>query len=298
MPAPGAGILFIQSGRGVLAHCTIEPMMKPFPFQPGLRARLCRAAVLLAAGLTAQLATAQMRPLSEEELSATHGQGLMAMSNSSYGGFDFTRVALDADVTLSANFRNLRLGEYNYGARNGSGADIDMSLLQFGRSDGTEAQRLVHISNPYFEFVYRNAADNASREVIGMRFGFDGISGDVGLKLSQLSGSMLVQGQAADGSAITLDSHTDTMGGKRWDGSCSGPCLSLAQLGGVTAGDANGPSRDFWISVLKTGVQFQAPSGTSQLPDAAQAGIWLNWRDKLQAISTNGVTPPNLPKVR
>ncbi len=298
MPAPGAGILFIQSGRGMSAHCTIEPMMKPFPFQPGLRARLCRAAVLLAAGLTAQLATAQMRPLSEEELSATHGQGLMAMSNSSYGGFDFTRVALDADVTLSANFRNLRLGEYNYGARNGSGADIDMSLLQFGRSDGTEAQRLVHISNPYFEFVYRNAADNATREVIGMRFGFDGISGDVGMKLSQLSGSMLVQGQAADGSAITLDSHTDTMGGKRWDGSCSGSCLSLAQLGGVRAGDANGPSRDFWISVLKTGVQFQAPSGTSQLPDAAQAGIWMNWRDKLQAISTNGVTPPNLPKGR
>lgn len=274
-------------------------MLKSFPFQPGLRARLCRAAVLLTAGLTAQLATAQMRPLSEDELSATHAQGLMAMSNSSYGGFDFTKVALDADITLSANFKNLRLGEYNYAARNGSGADIDMSLLQFGRSDGTEAQRLVHISNPYFEFVYRNAGDNAAREVVGMRFGFDAISGDVGLKLSTLSGSMLVQGQAADGSAITLDSHSDTAGGgKRWDGACTAPCLSLANLGGVTAGDASGPSRDFWISVLKTGVQFQAPSGTSQLPDAAQAGIWLNWRDKLQAISTNGVTPPNLPKVR
>lgn len=274
-------------------------MTMSFPYQPGLRARLCRAAVLLAAGLTTQLATAQMRPLDDEELSATRGQGLMAMTNSSYGGFDFTRVALDADITLSANFKNLRLGEYNYAPRNGSGADIDMSLLQFGRSDGTEAQRLVHISNPYFEFVYRNAGDNAAREVIGMRFGFDAISGDVGLKLSTLSGSMLVQGQAADGSAITLDSHTDTTGGgKRWDGSCTAPCLTLANLGGVTAGDANGPSRDFWISVLKTGVQFQAPPGTTQLPDAAQAGIWLNWRDKLQAISTNGVTPPNLPKVR
>jgi hypothetical protein len=46
--------------------------------------------------------------------------------------------------------------------------------------------------------------------------------------------------------------------------------------------------------VLKTGVQFQAPPGTTQLPDVAQAGVWLNWRDKLTALSTNGVTPPNV----
>ena len=49
---------------------------------------------------------------------------------------------------------------------------------------------------------------------------------------------------------------------------------------------------------MKTGVQFQAPSGTSNLPDAAQAGIWLNWRDKLQALNTTGLVPPNLPKGR
>jgi hypothetical protein len=146
--------------------------------------------------------------------------------------------------------------------------------------------------------VYRNASDPATREVIGMRLGFDAISGDIGLKLNSLSGSMKVSGSAADGSAIVLDSRTDALGGKRWDGACAGSCLSLAQLGGVTAGDASGPSRDFWISVLKTGVQFGAPSGTSTLPDAAQAGIWLNWRDKLVALSTSGLVPPNLPKGR
>ncbi|MGO4379808.1 hypothetical protein [Pseudoduganella sp. RAF53_2] len=243
-------------------------------------------------------AYAQLKPMSDEELSRTRGQGLIAISNSRLGDFDFTRVALDADVTLNANFRNMRLGDYTYASK--SGADIDMPLLQFGRSDGTAAQRTVQISNPYFEFVYRAGTDPSTpREVVGMRFGFDAISGDVGLKLNTLSGSMLVNGTAADGSAVTLDSHTDTTGGgKRWDGSCTGSCLSLAQLGGVHAGDASGPSRDFWISVLKTGVQFQAPSGTTQLPDMAQAGIWMNWRDKLQAISTNGITPPNLPPVR
>ncbi|MES2257370.1 MAG: hypothetical protein V4724_02570 [Pseudomonadota bacterium] len=242
-------------------------------------------------------ACAQMQPLSDDELARTRGQGVIAMSNSSYDGYDFTRIALDADVALSANFRNLRLGEYRYSARNGGGIDIDMPLLQFGRSDAGDAQRLVQISNPYFEFVYKNAANGAAREVIGMRFGFDGISGDVGLKLATLSGSLRVDASAPNGSPLVLDSRTDALGGKRWDGACTAPCLPLAQLGGVTAGDASGPSRDFWISILKSGVQFAAPAG-GQLPDVAQAGVWLNWRDKLTALSTNGATPPNLPKVR
>lgn len=261
--------------------------------------RLLRALPLLAAALAMPSSWAQLKPLSDEEMSNSRGQGLLAMNNSSLGGYDFTRVALDADITLSANFRNMRLGEYSYAARNGGGADIDMPYLQFGRSDAGEAQRLVHISNPYFEFVYRSAADNASREVIGMRFGFDAVSGDIGLKLNTLSGSLRVGATAPDGSALLLDSRSDTLGGgKRWDGACSAPCLPMAQLGGVRAGDASGPSRDFWISALKTGVQFQAPSGSTNLPDMAQAGIWLNWRDKLQAISTNSLVPPNLPKVR
>ncbi|HAT33169.1 MAG TPA: hypothetical protein DCW29_20675 [Janthinobacterium sp.] len=267
--------------------------MKFLEFTPGL---CSRALVLLLAA--APPAWAQLQPLDDQELSAMRGQGLIAVSNSSLGGFDFTRIALDADVTLSANFRNTRLGAYTLAGNNGLGADIDMPLLQFGRSDAGDAKRTVQISNPYFEVVYSTATTSAPRQVVGMRLGFDGISGDIGLKLASLSGSMLVNGAAADGSALTLDSRLAPNGGKRWDGSCVGSCLSLSQLGGVTAGDASGPSRDFWMSVLKTGVQFQTPSGTTLTPDVAQSGVWLNWRDRLTALSTNGLTPPNLPKGR
>lgn len=256
--------------------------------------RVCLAALGAAVTLHAGTASAQLRPLSESELSAHHGQGFLVLNNSSYGGYDFTRIALGADVTLNANFRNIRLGEYNYAPRNGSGADLDIPTLQFGRSDGTEAQRLVQITNPYFEFVYRNAGDAANREVVGMRFGFESIAGDIGLTLSTLSGSMLVDG----GAAGTLDSRTDPGGGKRWDGACTAPCLNFAQMGGVRAGDANGASRDFWISALKSAVQFQAPTGMAQAPDLAQAGVWLNWRDRLSALNTTGTPPPNLPPVR
>lgn len=256
--------------------------------------RVCLAALGAAVTLHAGTASAQLRALSEQELSAHHGQGFLVLNNSSYGGFDFTRIALGADVTLNSNFRNIRLGEYNYAPRNGTGADIDIPLFQYGRSDGTEAQRLVQITNPYLEFVYRNVGDAATREVVGMRFGFESISGDIGLTLSTLSGSMLVDG----GAAGMLDSRTDPGGGKRWDGSCTAPCLNFAQMGGVRAGDLNGPSRDFWISALKTAVQFQAPAGMDQMPDLAQAGMWLNWRDRLSALNTTGTPPPNLPPAR
>lgn len=246
-----------------------------------MESRLFAAA--LAAAFFCAPACAQLRSMSDDELSRARGQGLLAVSNSTLGGFDFTRIALDADVELNASLRNIRLGDYRFPAREGTGADIDMPLLQFGQNGGK-----VSITNPYFEVVYRNTGDAAApREVIGMRMGFDAISGDVGLKINGLSGSLLVGGTDANGQPVVIDSHSDAGGGKRWDGANA--------LAGVRAGDAGGPSRDFWISVLKTGVQFQAPSGTTRLPDAAQSGVWLNWRDKLVSLPA---VAPALPAVR
>jgi len=251
--------------------------------------RIPLAASLLAFSLASGTASAQMRPMSDTELSTVSGQGLFTVSNSSYNGFDFTRIGLDADVTLNANLSSLRLGEYTYAPRNGTGADLDIGALQFGRTDGTAAQRLVQITNPYFEFVYKNTGINNGREIVGMRLGFDGIAGDIGLKIAQLSGSMRIDA----GAAGIIDSMNDAGGGKRWDGTCAG-CTPLASVGAVTAGDANGPSRDFWISILKTPVTFQPGAGMPALTEA-QAGIWLNWRDKLTALNLTGTVPANNP---
>jgi len=251
--------------------------------------RTLLTASVVALSLLPCAASAQMRPLSDDDMSKVGGQGLFLVSNSSYNGFDFTRISLDADVTLNANLSNLRLGEYTYAPRNGTGADLDIGALQFGRADGTSAQRLAQITNPYFEFVYKNTGVNNQREVVGMRLGFDGIAGDVGMKIATLSGSMRIDA----GAAGIVDSLNDAGGGKRWDGTCAG-CTPLSQVGGVTAGDANGPSRDFWISILKTPVQFQAGAGMPALTEA-QAGIWLNWRDKLTALNLTGTVPANNP---
>ncbi|HJV62541.1 MAG TPA: hypothetical protein VJ743_16465 [Albitalea sp.] len=255
-------------------------------------------AACLAAAFTGLGATAHaqgLRPMSDTELSEVSGQALLNLTNTSLNGLDFTRITLGADITLSANLSNVRLGEYSYAARNGTGADIDIGLLRFGRSDGTEAQRLVNISDPYFEFVYKNSADPATREVVGMRLGFGSIQGDLGVQLNAISGSLLINA----GAAGTIDSHNDTLGGKRWDGSTCGAtacAVTLSQLGNLVAGDANGPSRDFFISVLKQAVLFPSANAALAAPDKALEGFWLNWRDRVYAPSVNLPAPPNLPK--
>jgi hypothetical protein len=239
-------------------------------------------------------AHAQGQTLDEEALSRVWGQALLSLTNTSLNGLDFTRIGLDADIKLSANLSGLRLGEYAYGARNGTGADIDIGQLRFGRSDAGEDQRTVAIANPYIEFVY--AGSGSRREVLGMRLGFGSISGDVGLQMNSVSGSLLIQA----GAAGQIDSRNDPLGGKRWDGlSCAANAscaLALSQIGGVTAGNADGPSRDLFLSVLKQAVNFPGTQAGVPLPDTAQAGFWLNWRDRLAALNTSGVVPPNTHK--
>lgn len=252
----------------------------------------CVAAALLSVGAPAR---AQGVALADTELSDVWGQALLALTNTTLGDFDFTRITLGADIQLNANLGAMRLGEYRYDERNGTGADIDISLLRFGRSDGTDAQRTVSITDPYFEFVYKNTGDAATREVVGMRLGFGSIRGDLGVQINAVSGSLLIDGSAAG----TLDSHTDPLGGKRWDGSTCGAAacpFTLAQIGTLTAGDANGPSRDFFLAVLKQAVQFPTVNAAVGAPDLALAGFWLNWRDRLAAPGLNQPAPPNLPK--
>jgi hypothetical protein len=253
------------------------------------------ATAVAAALLCSASARAQGLPLTDNELSEVRGQALLNLTNTSLNGLDFTRITLGADIQLSANLSKVRLGEYSYAARNATGADIDIGLLRFGRSDGSDAQRTVAISDPYFEFVYRNVGNSATREVLGMRLGFGSIQGDLGVQLNAISGSLLIDG----GAAGTLDSRNDPLGGKRWDGSTCTPgggCgLTLAQLSQLRAGDASGPSRDLFISVLRQAVQFPSVNGVAS--DKALEGFWMNWRDRVAAPAINLPPPPNLPKL-
>ncbi len=225
-----------------------------------------------------------LAPLDDAELDGVWGQALLDLTNTSQGGYDFSRITLNADITMSSSLKGLVLGTHPDGT-----SDINISALNFGRSDASEAQRTVAIANPYFEWVYSGTVAGGDRQVVGMRVGFGAISGDVGLMMNTVSG------------ALTITTPTDKMtavGSQQTalTGATCGCTTALNQIGGVTAGTVDGPSRDFFLSILKSALTYPTTPGMSA-PATAQAGFWLNWTDRLNALNTTGTTPPNVPKI-
>jgi hypothetical protein len=226
-----------------------------------------------------------MKPLADAELSGVWGQALLDLANTSSGGYDFSRLTLNADITMSTTLTGLKLGTQTNGT-----SDIDIASLNFGRSDLDDAHRTVAIANPYFEWVYSGSAASGDRQVVGMRVGFGGIAGDVGLAMNTVSGSLSLS--TASGQATSLGSQQTALTG------CSGTCsIALNQIGGVTAGTTDGASRDFFLSILKSAVTYPATNAAVGAPATAQAGFWLNWTDRLAALNTTGNVPPNVPKI-
>ena len=252
------------------------------------RLALAAHATTLACALFVGSAHAQskpdLKPLDDAELSGVWGQALLDLTNTSQGGYDFSRITLNADITMSSSIKGLVLGTHPDGT-----SDINISTLNFGRSDLDDAHRTVAITNPYFEWVYAGSAAAGDRQVVGMRVGFGGIAGDVGLMMNTVSGALTIN--TPSGPMSSVGSQSTTLTG------CSGACTTaLNQIGGVTAGTSDGASRDFFLSILKAAVTYPTTAGLAA-PTAAQAGFWLNWTDRLNALNTTGTTPPNVPKI-
>ena len=243
----------------------------------------------LACALVVGSAHAQGKPdlkaLDDAELSGVWGQALLDLTNTSQGGYDFSRITLNADITMSASLSGLVLGTHADGS-----SDINISTLNFGRSDASDAQRTVAITNPYFEWVYTGSAAAGNQQVVGMRIGFGGIAGDVGLMMNTVSGALTIN--TPSGTMSAVGSQQTALTG------CSGTCTTaLNQIGGVTAGNSDGASRDFFLSILKSAVTWPTTNAALGASTTAQAGFWLNWTDRLNAINTTGTTLPNVPKI-
>ena len=250
---------------------------------PAAQATMLACALLVGSAHAQDGGKPRLKALDDAELSGVYGQALLDLTNTSQGGYDFSRLTLNADITMSSTLSGLVLGRHADGT-----SDIDISTLSFGRSDLDDAHRTVAIANPYFEWVYSGSAATGDRQVVGMRVGFGGIAGDVGLLMKTVSGSLTIN--TPNGQMSSLGSQSTTLTGA----SC-GCSLALSQVGGVTAGTTDGASRDFFLSILKSALTYPTTNGLT--PAASQAGFWLNWTDRLNALNTTGTVPPNVPKI-
>jgi len=229
-------------------------------------------------------AYADAQALDDTALSDVYGQGVLDITNTSIAGMQFSRITLNADLLLNANFSNISLG--NYAINGVMGTDINIGTINFGVGGST-----VALTNPYFEVVYApTPAGTQQRQVVGMRFGFQGVAGNFGTAINSLSGSIAI----SNGNGTTL-----TLNGQRLDGTnCGGSAcpFTLASIGSLQAGNANGASQDFFLSIQKQAVQYPT-IGSGPTPAPAQAGFWLNWTDKLTATNLTGTVPANPPKI-
>jgi len=273
------------TSRGLLPSASKDNPAMTLRHLPAAHAAMLACALLVGSAHAQDGAKPRLKALDDAELSGVYGQALLDLTNTTQGGYDFSRLTLNADITMSSTLSGLVLGRHADGT-----TDIDITTLNFGRSDLDDAHRTVAIANPYFEWVYSGSAATGDRQVVGMRVGFGGITGDVGLLMNTVSGSLVIN--TPSGQMTSLGSQSTALTG------CSGSCsLALNQVGGVTAGTADGASRDFFLSILKSALTYPSANAALAAPATSQAGFWLNWTDRLNAINTNGTPLPNVPKI-
>jgi len=273
------------TSRGLLPSASKDNPAMTLRHLPAAHAAMLACALLVGSAHAQDGAKPRLKALDDAELSGVYGQALLDLTNATQGGYDFSRLTLNADITMSSTLSGLVLGRHADGT-----TDIDITTLNFGRSDLDDAHRTVAIANPYFEWVYSGSAATGDRQVVGMRVGFGGITGDVGLLMNTVSGSLVIN--TPSGQMTSLGSQSTALTG------CSGSCsLALNQVGGVTAGTADGASRDFFLSILKSALTYPSANAALAAPATSQAGFWLNWTDRLNAINTNGTQLPNVPKI-
>ncbi len=264
------------------------------------RQSLSASILVLAAACMSSSAYAQNEPMGDDELADIWGQAMFSVQNRDADAangvlFDFTRITLNADIKLNANFSNIKAGP--------SGSPvIDIGELRFVQSPGSGADALpyVQLADPYLELIYKNqnAANVADREIIGARFGFGKMTGDLGTLFNTLRGNIVIEnglGAASDAGTLTLSQAAGASTNFACSGTgsgCVGGAIAMNKVGQVKAsGDS-----DFFISILTQAVSNFGDGTTNTAPD----GMSVNWTKGLTYQDLSGtvmVNPlPSLPR--
>ncbi|PAU64988.1 hypothetical protein BZL41_08040 [Pseudomonas sp. PIC25] len=164
-----------------------------------------RALALFCGGLISCFAQAELKPMADSELAEVTGQAMITLDGLTYGGFEYTRVNIGADIDLLTNIDELRLGNYSRSGANtvsSQPADIWIDNFALGRIDNANSSDATivpfQIRDPYVEFAFKVNAQGV-REVAGIRLGFGRARGDLSGDIRSLTGVMqgLVTGSAS-----------------------------------------------------------------------------------------------------
>ncbi|WP_137940160.1 hypothetical protein [Chitinivorax sp. B] len=288
-------------------------------------------------------ARAEMKGLPDEAMSEMYGQALIEVTQStlrnrpvptgSYTGVNvpaamtdragnviagdvsYTKLRIGADIQLDAEIGKLRLGGYADPNHPTQLHDISIDQLILTGYQKNGRYQPFQVKNPYIEFAMRDPQDGSgTRELLGVRLGFEEMDGMLGLNINALSGRTLFTSQGVTsptngnqafyvnsygrrspgrGDVVTVDGNgnSTTATGVVADAYQKLDALCLGRTGAQGAcGDAANPTRDFFIAFNKVNGLFypKAVGSTEYYP--TQQGAWLNLTDNARIYNIRNMT--------
>jgi len=269
------------------------------------------------------MAQAEMKPISDEELSQYSGQAAVAFDISQIDDVSYTRVTLGMESDLQVNIDTLEAGRI---VRAGEllEADISITQLGFGSISTNDAQIQLdgqtyavndivpfELNDPFFEI-----AQDASDEVTGFRLGFgeargqlsgdfNSISGNIGIDITDYFGdtyrSELLN---SDGDADNVRSNkfgvSSSITGGATNCNSGFYCYDLADYKTLDVGQrdvttgAVDYSQDFFISFQKAPTTWSTSTGNI----TAQMGAFINIPTSLHIDMNSGTNTSGTARVR
>lgn len=295
-----------------------KPRHHRYPHQTTLRSlavtRLLAISLLLFGELvTSQTAFADLpAPLArstslaeipDEDLAEISGQALLSVQKRiGDGGFNgdtgltFTRIAIGAKIEVNANIEHLELGNYpipsedgHFWNVNGKDADIKATNVSFGCISCPAGQQDMVMEDPYIEFAYKNDG-TVNRKLVGVRIGFDKLSGWLSGNLESLSGDL-------SGELCLFGSFACIPGGSHGprSGNLTGSALGISAsvpwrilhalpIGNVGNGDE---ARNFYFGFQTQNLNY--PKNGNGPQEVAKPGFWINLEDGLNLTLSSGI---------
>jgi hypothetical protein len=238
------------------------------------------------------MAVAELKPISEAEMSEVQGQALMTVNNAEDGTHSFTRVTMGMDVKTRLNVDNAIMGGDD------AGADLSVSDLALGhyardanrvQIDGQtyDVDDVVRFqgAQPYFEMA-RNGS-----ELAGFRVGFGeargtisgnfaSFSGNLGIRLNQEDGTQ-VDATLFDEAGVATNQRASQIGIAGADGNCAtaDDCVPLTNIKSMNVGSDNGDgtvgfTNDLFLAFQQESVDWQEVSGAGVIK--GPEGVFMN----------------------
>tara|TARA_R110002072_G_scaffold29971_4_gene94001 strand:- start:3840 stop:4739 length:900 start_codon:yes stop_codon:yes gene_type:complete len=279
--------------------------------------------ILVAVMLTSSFASAEMRPIADEELSEYVGQAAVAFDIDQIGTNSYTRVTLGMETDLQMNINNVELGNYSRAGET-LAADFAATNLAFGSISTNASQTQLdgqayavndivpfELNDPFFEI-----AQNSSEELTGFRLGFgeargqlsgdfSSVSGNIGVDITDFFGddyrsSLLDQNGNADNTRAQYFGVAGSEVGGATNCSSGFYCYSLADYKTLDVGQRNTTTNqidytnDFFISFQKEATEWSTSEGVIN----AGMGVFINIPTSLQIDMNTGVNASGTERVR